>query len=95
MGRDEQVIREMEEGNWSGQATLSDYWRYTEILGCSLSNVIEAARIMRSGGIERGQSRLGELVQPVQIEVAEDLRRSLTERSQEASNPICLQQTGN
>ena len=95
MGRDEQVIREMEEGNWSGQATLSDYWRYTEILGCSLSDVIEAARIMRSGGIERGQSRLDELVQPVQVEVAEDLRRSLTERSQEASNPICLQQTGN
>jgi hypothetical protein len=31
MGRDEQVIREIEEGNWSRQATLSDYWRYTEI----------------------------------------------------------------
>ena len=54
MGRDEQVIREMEEGSWNRQATLSDYWQYTEILGCSLSDVIEAARIIRSSGIKRG-----------------------------------------
>jgi hypothetical protein len=95
MGRDEQVIREMEEGSWNRQATLSDYWQYTEILGCSLSDVIEATRIMRSSGIEREQSRLDELVPPVQIEVAENLRRSLTERPQEVGNPICLQKTKN
>jgi len=79
MGKDEQVMREIEEGNWSRKATLTDYWRYTEILGCSLSDVIEAAQIMRSSEDERRLKRLAELARLVQMEVAEDLRRSLTE----------------
>jgi hypothetical protein len=60
MKRDEQVIREIEEGNWNGTATCADYWQYTELLGCSLSKVIEAAEIMANS--ERGkQSRPDEV----------------------------------
>lgn len=88
IGRDEQVVTEMEEGNWSRKATLADYWRYTEILGSSLSDVIEATHIMRSSEITIGLSRFDELARVVQIEVADALCRSLTELSQETGHPI-------
>ncbi|HEY6409362.1 MAG TPA: TniQ family protein [Ktedonobacteraceae bacterium] len=81
MGTDEQALEEIEEGNWGRKATLADYWRYTEILDCSLSDVIEAAQIMRSSEDERRLKRLAEAAQLIHLEVAEDLRRSLTEGS--------------
>ncbi|HYU71619.1 MAG TPA: TniQ family protein [Ktedonobacteraceae bacterium] len=87
MGRDRQVIAEMEEGNWGGQATLADYRRYTEILSCSLPDVIEAAHMMRSSEQGRRQRKLDGRARLVQTEVAQDLQRSLTERLQETSDP--------
>lgn len=79
MGTDEQAIEEIEEGNWGRKATLADYWRYTEILGCSLSDVIEAAQMMRSSEDERRLKRRAEAARLVHMEVAEDLLRSLRE----------------
>jgi predicted transcriptional regulator len=80
MGRDEQVIAEIEEGKWSVKATLADYWRYTEILGCSLTDVIEAVQTVRSNENERRLSGLDERTWLRLSEVAETLRRSLIER---------------
>src|SRR6266516_2457582 len=87
MGRDRQVIAEMEEGNWGGQATLADYRRYTEILSCSLPDVIEAAHMMRSSEQGRRQRKLDGRARLVQTEVAQYLQRSLTKRLQDTSNP--------
>jgi hypothetical protein len=87
IGRDEQVVTEMEEGKWSGKATLADYWRYTEILGSSLIDVVEAAQTMRSSENERRLSRLDERAWLVLTDVAQDLRRSLAERPYETSDP--------
>jgi len=81
MGTDERALEELEEGNWGRNATFADYWRYTEILGCSLSDVIEAAQTMRSTEDERRLQRLAEASRLVDMEVAEDLRRSLKEGS--------------
>jgi hypothetical protein len=78
LGTEEQALEEIEEGNWGRKATFADYWRYTEILGCSLSDVIEAAQTMRSSEDERKLKRLAEAAQLIRLEVAEDLRRSLT-----------------
>jgi hypothetical protein len=50
--RDEQVIQEIEEGDWSRKATFADYWQYIEILDSSLAEVIEVAKIMRSRDYE-------------------------------------------
>lgn len=80
MGRDEQVITEIEEGHWGGKATLADYWRYTDILGFSLTDVVEASKTMKISENERKLSRLDERAWLVLMEVAEALRRSLTER---------------
>jgi hypothetical protein len=80
MGRDEQVVTDIEEGNWSGKATLADYWRYTEILGSSLTDVVEATRTMGSSENERRLSRLDERAWLRLSGVAQNLRRSLTER---------------
>jgi hypothetical protein len=67
MERGEQVIVEMEYGNWNGEATLFDYLQYTDILGCSLSELVEAARFARS--IEQKRTnRVDELAQLVRIE---------------------------
>jgi TniQ len=90
MGRDGQVITEIEEGNWGGKATLADYWRYTEILGSSLSDVIEAARTMRSRENERRPSWLNEQARLVLAEVAEALRLSLAKRPHDMSDPTHL-----
>jgi hypothetical protein len=79
MRRDEQVITAMEEGNWSGKATLADYWRYTEILGSSLADVVEAARTVRNSENERRLRRFDERSWFVLTEVAETLRRSFSE----------------
>lgn len=68
MGREEQVLREIEAGNWGERATLADYWQYTEILDCSLSEVIEAAQIVRDSEQERKRSRLDDLTLRVQLE---------------------------
>ncbi len=88
MQRDEQIIQEIEQGNWNGNTTLADYWQYTEILECSLSEVIEAAQIMRISEHERRLSRLDEIALLVRMEAAQDLRRSRAERSQETNEPI-------
>jgi TniQ protein len=90
MGRDEQVVTEMEEGNWRGKATLADYWRYTEILGSSLTDVVEAARTMRSSENKRGLSRHDERAWLRLSEVAEALRLSLAKRPHEMSDPTHL-----
>jgi hypothetical protein len=50
MNRDEQIILEMEHGLWGKQATLCDYWQYTELLGCSLSEVVGVAQPARNVG---------------------------------------------
>ena len=81
MGMDEQALEEIEEGTWGRKATLVDYWQYTEVLGCSLSDVIEAAQTMRSSEDERRLKRRAEAAQFVHLEVVEDLHRALTERS--------------
>jgi hypothetical protein len=90
MGRDGQVIAEIEEGNWGEKATLADYWRYTEILCCSLSDVIEAARTMRCRENERRPSRLDERTWLRLSAVAQDLRLSLPKRPHEMSDPAHL-----
>ncbi len=72
MERGEQVIVEMEYGNWNGAATLFDYLQYTDILDCSLSGLVEATRFVRS--IEQKRTnRVDELAHLVRIE--EDQRR--------------------
>ncbi len=72
MERGEQVIVEMEYGNWNGAATLFDYLQYTDILDCSLSELVEATRFARS--IEQKRTtRVDELAHLVRIE--EDQRR--------------------
>ena len=90
MGRDGQVITEIEEGNWGGKATLVDYWRYTELLGCSLSDVIEATQTMRSRENERRPSWLDEHARLRLSEVAQDLRLSLAKRPHNMSDPTHL-----
>lgn len=80
MGRDEQVITEIEEGNWGVKATLADYWQYTEILGCSLTDVVEASQTVRDRENERKLGKPDERAWFVLMEVARNLRRSLTER---------------
>jgi len=84
MERDEQVIAEMEAGHWGEKATFANYWQYTALLGSSLSEVLEAAQIMRGSEQERKRSRLDELAVLVQLE---DLSRSRAERLQEVSTP--------
>lgn len=89
MKRDEQIIQEIEQGNWNGQATFADYWQYTEVLACSLSEVIEAAEVMRRSEHERRRGRLDEIALLVKMEEAQDLRRSpVVERSYETNEPI-------
>ena len=72
MERDEQVIVEMESGNWDGQATFFDYLRYIDLLGCSLSEIVEATQLSRRIE-EKPTSRLDEIAQLVRSE--EDQRR--------------------
>lgn len=48
MERDEQIILEMEEGNWNGKATFADYCRYIDTLDCSLSQILGAAQLAGS-----------------------------------------------
>jgi len=72
MERGEQVIVEMEYGNWNAAATLFDYLQYTDLLDCSLSELVEATRFARS--IEQKRTtRVDELAHLVRIE--EDQRR--------------------
>jgi len=67
LNRDEQIILEMEHGQWDKQATLCDYWQYTDLLGCSLSEVVGAAQLARDLG-RRKPNRLDELARLVQSE---------------------------
>ena len=64
MNRDEQIILEMEHGLWGKQATLRDYWQYTELLGCSLSEVVGVAQPARTVG-RRKPNRLHALARLV------------------------------
>jgi hypothetical protein len=59
LNRDEQIILEMEHGLWGKQATLCDYWQYTELLNCSLSEVVGVAQPARTVG-RRKPNRLDE-----------------------------------
>lgn len=79
LGKNEQVVRAIEEGNWGKRATLTDYWRYTEILDCSLSDVIEAAQTIRGNEDERKLKRRIELIQLVEAVETEDLRHARSE----------------
>lgn len=60
LNRDELIILEMEQGQWDKQATLCDYWQYTGLLGCSLSELVGVAQLARDLG-RRKPNRLGEL----------------------------------
>ena len=60
MNRDEQIILEMEHGQWGKQATFYDYWQYTKLLGCSLSEVVGVAQPAKNVG-RRKPNRLDEL----------------------------------
>ncbi len=72
MEKEEQVIVAMEHGQWYGHATFCDYLRYIDLLGCSLSELIEATQVARR--LEpRRTSRLDEVASLVRIE--EDQRR--------------------
>src|SRR6266487_2920020 len=53
-----------------------------------VSEVIEAAQIMRSSEHERRLSSLDEIALLVRMEETQDLRRSRAERSQETNEPI-------
>ena len=64
MDRDEQIILEMEHGLWGKQATFDDYWQYTKLLDCSLSEVVGVAQPARNVG-RRKPNRLDELAQLV------------------------------
>ena len=50
LNRDEQIILEMEQGQWDKQATFCDYWQYTDLLGCSLSEVVGVLQLSRDLG---------------------------------------------
>ena len=67
LNRDEQIILEMEHGQWDKQATLCDYWQYTDLLGCSLSELVGVAQLARDLG-RRKPNRLDELARLVQSE---------------------------
>jgi hypothetical protein len=70
--RKEQVIVAMEQGHWYGNATFLDYLRYTDFLGCSLSELVEATLLARHIEPQR-TNRLDEIAHSVRSE--EDQRR--------------------
>ncbi len=92
MEKDEQVVREIEEGKWSGKATLADYWHYIELLDSSLVEVLEAAQIMRSSEYGKRQSKLEQLALLVKME---DLSRSRAEQLQKESDVTRPRRKGN
>jgi hypothetical protein len=59
LNRDEQIILEMEQGRWDKHATFCDYWQYTDLLGCSLSELVRVAQLARDLG-RRKPNRLDE-----------------------------------